>query len=116
MRVLCAAGANAAQDRMIERHPFVAASLTRGLLDSEDLKALGRLLNRRITVKKGQNIIVQAMSTKLWISSKVVWLSGTRCCIREDGRLSMRCCRETLLDFLRPSLTAQSFRSWLQRP
>jgi len=64
MRVLCAAGANAAQDRMIERHPFVAASLTRGLLDSEDLKALGRLLNRRITVKKGQNIIVQGYEYK----------------------------------------------------
>jgi CRP-like cAMP-binding protein len=59
MRVLCAAGANAAQDRAIERHPLVTESLTRGLLDSEDLEALSRILNRRVTVKKGQDIIVQ---------------------------------------------------------
>jgi len=64
MRVLCAAGANAAQDRAIERHPFVTESLTRGLLDSEDLKALSRILNRRVTVKKGQDIIVQGYEYK----------------------------------------------------
>ena len=64
MRVLYAAGVNAAEDRTIERHPFVAEYLTRGLLDSEDLKALSRVLGRRVTVKKGQDIIVQGYEHK----------------------------------------------------
>ena len=64
MHTLCAAGANAAQDRAIERHPFVTECLTRGLLDLEDLKALSRMLNRRVIVKKGQDIIVQGYEYK----------------------------------------------------
>jgi len=64
MRVLCAPGANVAQDLAIERHPFVTGSLTRGFLDSEDLKALSRMLDRRVTVKKGQDIIVQGYEYK----------------------------------------------------
>jgi hypothetical protein len=64
MRVRQAAGADATKDRAIEDHPFVAMLLAHGAVDAEDLKALGRILNHRVTVKKGQDIIVQGYEYK----------------------------------------------------
>jgi len=59
MRVQRAGGADATRDRAIEDHPFVVKLMSHGHIDREDLKALGRTLDRRVTVKKGQDIIVQ---------------------------------------------------------
>ena len=59
MRALLAAGANVATGQPIEGHPFVIKLLAHGVIDAQDLKALGRVLNRKVTVKKGQDIIVQ---------------------------------------------------------
>ncbi len=64
MGVLHATGLNAARDWPIEDHPFVIKLLAHGALDSEDLRALGRILNRKVTVKKGQDIIVQGYEYK----------------------------------------------------
>ncbi len=64
MRLLRVAAANASKNLAIEDHPFVAKLLAQGALDSEDLKALGRVLNRKVTVKKGQDIIVQGYEYK----------------------------------------------------
>ena len=64
MRVRQAAGADATKDRAIEDHPFVAMLLAHGAVDAEGLKALGRILNHRVTVKKGQDIIVQGYEYK----------------------------------------------------
>ncbi len=64
MRVQKAARVAAARDRAIEDHPFVIKLRSHGHLDSEDLKALGRALNRKVTVKKGQDIIVQGYEYK----------------------------------------------------
>jgi CRP-like cAMP-binding protein len=58
------AGADATKNRAIEDHPFVAKLLAHGAIDAEDLKALGRMLNRRVTVKKGQDIVVQGYEYK----------------------------------------------------
>lgn len=58
------AGADATKDRAIENHPFVAMLLAHGAIDVEDIKALGGILNRRVTVKKGQDIIVQGYEYK----------------------------------------------------
>lgn len=44
---------------LIEDHPFVIKLMSHGHLDREDLKALGRMLSRKVTVKKGKDIIVQ---------------------------------------------------------
>jgi CRP-like cAMP-binding protein len=46
-------------ERAIESHPFVVRLLGHGAINSEDLKALRRVLERRTIVKKGQDIIVQ---------------------------------------------------------
>ncbi|HMM87600.1 Crp/Fnr family transcriptional regulator [Bradyrhizobium sp.] len=59
MRVQRTGGADATKDRAIEDHPFVVKLMSHGHIDREDLKALGRTLDRRVTVKKGQDIIVQ---------------------------------------------------------
>lgn len=64
MGPLHAADANATKDRAIENHPFVIKLLAHGFINSEDLKALGRLLNRKVAVKKGQDIIVQGYEYK----------------------------------------------------
>jgi len=56
--------ATATKDRTVEDHPFVANLMAHGAIDSEDLKALGSILNRRVTVKKGQDIIVQGYEHK----------------------------------------------------
>jgi len=54
----------ASVDRAIEDHPFVIKLRSHGHIDREDLKALGRILNRKVTVKKGQDIIVQGYEYK----------------------------------------------------
>lgn len=64
MRVQRAAGVDATKDQAIEDHPFVVKLRSHGHLDSDDLKALGRTLNRKVTVKKGQDIIVQGYEYK----------------------------------------------------
>lgn len=64
MHVLHAAGANATKDRTTADHPFVVMLSAHGAIDAEDIKALGRILNRRVTVKKGQDIIVQGYEYK----------------------------------------------------
>lgn len=64
MRVLSAGGANAPKDRAIENHPFVVKLSAHGALDAEDRKALGRILNRKVTVKKGQDVIIQGYEYK----------------------------------------------------
>jgi CRP-like cAMP-binding protein len=64
MRALLAAGATVAKSQPIEGHPFVIKLLAHGVIDAQDLKALGRVLNRKVTVKKGQDIIVQSYEYK----------------------------------------------------
>ena len=64
MRAPNAVGANAARNPAIENHPFVAKLLAHGAIDDEDRKALGRILNRKVTVKKGQDIIIQGYGYK----------------------------------------------------
>ncbi len=64
MPVLPTVGVKADKDRAIEKHPFVAKLLAHGAINSEDLKVLGRALNRTMTVKKGQDIIVQGYEYK----------------------------------------------------
>ncbi len=64
MHVLHAASASITKDRAIEDHPFVTKLSAHGAVNSEDLKALGRILNRKVTVKKGQDIIVQGYEYK----------------------------------------------------
>src|SRR5574340_462537 len=64
MRVPRAAGVDAIKDRAIEDHPFVVKLRSHGHLGSDDLKALGRTLNRNVSVKKGQDIIVQGYEYK----------------------------------------------------
>ncbi|MGY4402265.1 Crp/Fnr family transcriptional regulator [Bradyrhizobium sp. USDA 3315] len=64
MRALLAAGANVATGHPIEGHPFVIKLLAHGVIDAQDLKALGRVLDRKVTVKKGQDIIVQGYEYK----------------------------------------------------
>lgn len=64
MRMQRAAGTDVTKDRAIEDHPFVIKLRAHGHIDSEDLKALGRVLNRKVTVKKGQDIIVQGYEYK----------------------------------------------------
>jgi CRP-like cAMP-binding protein len=59
MRVLNAARADTAKHRTIEDHPFVVKLMSHGHIDHDDLKALDRVLGRKVTVKKGQDIIVQ---------------------------------------------------------
>jgi CRP-like cAMP-binding protein len=44
---------------LIEDHPFVIKLMSHGHIDRDDLKALGRILSRKVTVKKGKDIIVQ---------------------------------------------------------
>jgi CRP-like cAMP-binding protein len=64
MGVLHTVGVNASKNRAIENHPFVAKLLAQGAINAEDLKALGRALDRKITVKKGQDIIIQGYHYK----------------------------------------------------
>jgi CRP-like cAMP-binding protein len=64
MRVQPAVGGGATKTRAIEEHPFVVKLMAHGHLDSEDLKAVGRVLNRKVTVKKGQDIMVQGYEYK----------------------------------------------------
>ncbi len=64
MRVQPAAGIDTAKDRAIEDHPFVVKLRSHGHIDAGDLNALGRVLNRKVTVKKGQDIIVQGYEYK----------------------------------------------------
>jgi len=59
MRALNAARADTTKHRSIEDHPFVVKLMSHGHIDQEDLKALDRVLGRKVTVKKGQDIIVQ---------------------------------------------------------
>lgn len=59
MNTLSFADADLSKHRLIEDHPFVIKLLAHGAINSDDLKALDRLLNRKVTVKKGQDIIVQ---------------------------------------------------------
>ena len=64
MSIRPAATSKAIRDRPIETHPFVIKLLTHASLDASDLEALNRLLNRRLTVKKGKDIIVQGFEYK----------------------------------------------------
>lgn len=59
MNTLSFAGASVSKRRPIEKHPFVLKLSAHGAINSDDLKALGRLLSRNVTFKKGQDIIVQ---------------------------------------------------------
>jgi CRP-like cAMP-binding protein len=59
-----AASAYGTTDRTIEDHPFVAKLKAHGAINSDDLKALGRVLNRKVTVKKGQDVIVEGYEYK----------------------------------------------------
>lgn len=45
--------------RPIKSHPFITKLSFHTTLDEDDLKALSRVLNRRLAVKKGQDVIVQ---------------------------------------------------------
>lgn len=53
-----------AKDLPIDRHPFVISLSAHALLGADDVKALGRVLNQRLTVKKGKDIIVQGFEYK----------------------------------------------------
>ena len=64
MGIQRAGGVDAAKIRAIEDHPFVIKLRSHGHIDREDLNALGRILNRKVTVKKGQDIIVQGYEYK----------------------------------------------------
>jgi len=64
MRLLHVAATNFSKNSAIESHPFVVKLLAHGALNSEDLRALGRVLNRKVTVKKGQDIIVRGYEYK----------------------------------------------------
>lgn len=64
MRAVRAASGDTGNDSAIEKHPFVAKLSAHGAINSEDLKALARLLNRKVTVRKGQDIIVQGYEYK----------------------------------------------------
>lgn len=52
------------QDPPVGRHPFVVKLSTHASLDADDLEALNRMLNRRLMVKKGRDIIVQGYEYK----------------------------------------------------
>lgn len=64
MRAVRAASGDAGKDSAFEKHPFVAKLSAHGAIDSDDLKALARLLNRKVAVRKGQDIIVQGYEYK----------------------------------------------------
>jgi CRP-like cAMP-binding protein len=64
MRAPVAEPSKATKDPRIENHPFVIKLSSHGSLDAGDLKALSRVLNRRLTVKKGRDIIVQGYQYK----------------------------------------------------
>ena len=64
MGIQRAGGIDAAKIQAIEDHPFVIKLRSHGHIDREDLNALGRILNRKVTVKKGQDIIVQGYEYK----------------------------------------------------
>ena len=64
MRAQSAAGVVATKTRPIEEHPLVVKLMAHGHLDAEDLKALSRVLNLKVTVKKGQDIMVQGYEYK----------------------------------------------------
>lgn len=64
MRAVRAASGDAGKDSAFEKHPFVAKLSAHGAIDSDDLKALARLLNRKVAVRKGQDIIVQGYDYK----------------------------------------------------
>ena len=115
MRALLAAGANVATGQPIEGHPFVIKLLAHGVIDAQDLKALGRVLNRKVTVKKRQDIIVQGYeyNTLDFVESGFAFRYTL---LRKGGRqIINQYCQEILSDFLRASLSARSFRSRLQR-
>ncbi len=64
MRALLTADANVTRDRPIEDQPFIKTLSAHATLDRDDVKALSRVLNRRLTVKKGQDVIVQGYEYK----------------------------------------------------
>lgn len=64
MSALFAGAADITKDRSIDAHPFVIKLSAHAALDRDDLKALGRVLNRRLTVRKGKDVIVQGYEYK----------------------------------------------------
>jgi CRP-like cAMP-binding protein len=54
----------AIQDRPLDKHPFVIKLSSHAPLNADDVKALGRVINHRLTVKKGKDIIVQGFEYK----------------------------------------------------
>lgn len=64
MRAVVPVPSKTVQDRPIEKHPFVIMLSSHAPLNADDVKALGRVLNRRLTVKKGKDIIVQGFEYK----------------------------------------------------
>jgi CRP-like cAMP-binding protein len=50
---------NLTKGRAIDDHPFVVKLRAHAPLNSDDLNALGHVLNRRLTVKKGKDIVVE---------------------------------------------------------
>jgi CRP-like cAMP-binding protein len=64
MSALLTVDKNVSKDRLIENHPFITAVSAHTALNRDDLKALERALNRTVTVKKGQDIIVQGYEYK----------------------------------------------------
>jgi hypothetical protein len=64
MSIQRATGASTPKDDLIRDHPFVVKLLAHGAIEAEDLRALDRVLDRRVTVKKGQDIIVQGYEYK----------------------------------------------------
>jgi len=64
MSALLTADVNVTKAPSIEDQPFVKKLTAHAPLDADDLRALGRTLNRRLVVKKGQDIIVQGYEYK----------------------------------------------------
>lgn len=64
MRAVVPVPSKTVPDRPIEKHPFVIMLSSHAPLNADDVKALGRVLNRRLTVKKGKDIIVQGFEYK----------------------------------------------------
>ncbi|MGB8630553.1 MAG: Crp/Fnr family transcriptional regulator [Xanthobacteraceae bacterium] len=64
MSALFAGAVDISKDRPIEAHPFVIKLSSHSALDRDDLKALGRVLNRSMIVKKGKDVIVRGYGYK----------------------------------------------------
>jgi CRP-like cAMP-binding protein len=52
------------KDRPLKDHPFITKLKAHAPLDSDDLRALHQVLNRKLTVKKGKDIIVEGYEYK----------------------------------------------------